>query len=192
MEANVVAGIPLDKNDSRPVKWAPEVEYVIGGGVALEFELPFQDGELEAYKFVGQVTLGPPLRGRFLQGVQFITEKVRGQDIGELTLLYVPVVRFTERWSALAMLGVKTEVGGQAHSGETLLVNASVFFEPTPTTAAGVELNFSNDDAHSELLVMPQLHHQIGRHWAIQVGIGAEIDEQRSHATAAFRLIWER
>ena len=65
-EANVLAEFPLDRTASREIEWAPEVEYAFADGLALEFELPFEDGELEGYKGAFQWTIGRPGGGRFI------------------------------------------------------------------------------------------------------------------------------
>jgi hypothetical protein len=137
------------------------------------------------------VTFGRPSQPHFLHGSQVIAEKVKGKDVVELTALYVPGLRFNKTWSALAMVGVRTEVGREAHAGEVLLVNTTLFVEPTHITTAGLEFNLSaRRDSRPTFLIMPQVHQEIDSYWTIQAGLGVELREGHAHSTAAFRLIW--
>jgi hypothetical protein len=193
-ESNILAQFPLNHTGSRHVEWAPEIEYAIRDGLALEFELPFEDDRLEAYKLAAQLTFDQPA-GRFLHGTQVIAEKTAGKDIWELTALYVPGFRFDDRWSVLAMVGVRRETGDDADQHETILLNASLFMDLNRATSLGLETNFADGHGnrnHSKTLVMPQVHHEITDEWTIQAGVGAEFSGGRSDATGALRLIWSR
>ena len=44
-EANVLGEFPLGDKSGRGIEWAPEVEYAIVDGFALEFEVPFHGSE---------------------------------------------------------------------------------------------------------------------------------------------------
>ena len=190
-EANVLAEIPVDEYSDRAVHWAPEIEFAVRDGLALEFELPFEDDDIEAYKFAVQYTFGTAFNRKFIHGTQFIAEHLDGIEITELTFLYIPGIRLDETWSVLAMLGFRTEVGGDSRDETEALFNFSLFADLGPELTVGVESNYAaglNDE--STLLVMPQIHYEFTDHWMIQAGIGAEFLPDESDITAAFRLIY--
>ena len=113
-EANVLVEVPLNDTSDRPVAWAPEIEAAIFDGVALEFEVPFEDQELEAYKVAAQFTFGSGFDDTFIHGTQFIVEDFDHDDLTEVTALYLAGVRFNERWSVLSMLGYRWHDGDDA------------------------------------------------------------------------------
>jgi len=78
-----------------------------------------------------QLTFGTAFDDHFIHGSQFIVEKTAGEDLAELTLLYIPGIRFDEKWSALTMLGVRTEMGGDSGDESDLLVMPQVHYEIT-------------------------------------------------------------
>ena len=189
-EANVLAQFPLDHQDSRAIEWAPEIERAIFDNVALELELPFMDGTLEAYKAAAQVTFGRANGPRFIHGSQLIVEKVRGKDQVELSALYIPGFRFNERWSTLWLIGVQSDFGDDRKHDPTFLVNASVCLETGSHTTFGIEANYSHAGHSSDkLLLMPQAHYEPARHWSIQFGLGAEFREEKTNGTSALRVI---
>ena len=59
-EANVLAEILVDEYGDRDIHWAPEVEFAVLDGFALELELPFVDGDTEAYKFAARTRSALP------------------------------------------------------------------------------------------------------------------------------------
>jgi hypothetical protein len=189
-EANVLAEIPVDESSARSVYWAPEIEFAVRDGLALEFELPFEDNHLEAYKFALQYTFGTAFERRFIHGTQFIAEALNGVEITELTLLYIPAMRLDEIWCFLAMLGFRTEVGGESEDGAEALVNVSLFADVGPEVTIGIESNYASGLAlGSTLLVMPQVHYEFTDHWMIQAGLGAGFLPGESDITFALRLI---
>ncbi len=190
-EANVLVEIPVDESSDRAVHWAPEVEFAVLDGFALEFELPFVDDEIEAYKFAAQYTFGTGFNGKFIHGTQFIAEHLDGIEITELTVLYIPGIRLDRTWSILAMLGFRTEVGGDSRDETEALFNFSLFADLGPELTVGVESNYAAGlEDESTLLVMPQVHYEFTDHWMIQAGIGAEFLPDESDVTFAFRLIY--
>jgi hypothetical protein len=190
-EANVLAEIPVDESSDRAVHWAPEVEFAVRDGFALEFELPFADDDIEAYKFAAQYTFGTGFNRKFIHGTQFIAEHLDGIEITELTFLYIPGIRLDETWSILAMLGFRTEVGGDSQDETEALFNFSLFADLGAELTVGVESNYAAGlEDESTLLVMPQVHYEFTDRWMIQAGIGAEFLPNESDITAAFRLIY--
>jgi hypothetical protein len=193
LEINALGRPPLNRFSDRAIEWAPEVELAVHDGVGLELELPFSNGHLEALKFAGQVTLSGLMRRRFLHGVQGIVEKELDRDGVELSLLYIPVVRFSDTFSALSMIGGRALVGGgEEGRGETLLVNTTFYAEPNRETAFGLEFNLAVPrGGGATLLVMPQVEHEFDHHWTVQAGAGVELGGgEDARLTGALRLVW--
>ncbi len=189
-EVNVLGVFPLSDLEDREIEWAPEVELAIFDGVAVEFELPFESSRLEAFKSAGQVTFGTGFGERFIHGAQLIVEKLRTENIWELSPLYIAGFRFDRRWSVLGMLGYRTEVGDESENSHELLVNPSIFLDLTSRMSAGLETNFSTDfEGDWHLLTIPQLHYELFDHVTIQAGVGLQLDSGTANGTAAARLI---
>lgn len=193
LEINTLAIIPLTSYRSRRppvtdpfgitplsvdrtgIEWAPEIEYAVGDGLAFEFELPFEEGHLEAYKFAGQYTFGTAFNGQFIHGVQGIVQPTVNFSEWDLTLLYLVGVRFDETWSALAMLGGRTSAGTPQFDERTdTLCNLTLFADVAPHATVAVETNYArNLRGAATLLVMPQLHWEATDHFMLQLGVGA-------------------
>jgi len=198
-EINVLNLVPFKRK--RPnYEWAPEVEWVIANGLAIEYELPILDTQIVAQKFAIQYTFGTALDDALIHGVQGIAyfDTVNGDFIP--TLLYLIGLRLDERWSLFAMLG--GAVGPQAFPfqeeeanpyGTDLIVNLSIFNNVTDRLVLGLETNLSRQlRGPSELLVMPQLHYEIGERFNLQLGFGMRDDVVGRHGELGFRVIWER
>jgi opacity protein-like surface antigen len=196
LEANVLAVLPFEdlagtKND---IRWAPEIEATVLDGLGLELELPFQGGDLEGVKLAAQYTIGMPVPGRYIHGLQGIAEREIDPEQWELTLLYLPGVRFDEVWSLLAMLGGRVTFGADDHGGdhEDVLLNVAVFGEVGPRATVGVETNVrSRVGAETDVMLMPQVHAGFAGHWMIQAGAGARFVASDARAELAFRLIYD-
>ena len=190
-EANVLALFPLNDTSIRPVDWAPEVEYAIRNGIALEFELPFEDSELHAYKFAVQFTHATSLKHSRIHGSQFIVEKFDNRDIRELTGLYLLGNEFSAQWSAMTMLGLRATTGSDVSDHEEVLANFTLFRELSHRWVFGIENDLAIDlDDDWELLVFPQFHYEIGEFLEIQFGAGAEIDDDDTDFSAGFLFIY--
>jgi len=74
LEINSLADFPLNKVSERFIEWAPEIEYALFDGFAVEFEMPFENGDLEALKFAIQYTFGSSDNHRFIHGLQVISK----------------------------------------------------------------------------------------------------------------------
>ena len=192
LEVNVLALAPLQRSDRRPVLWAPEIEWAVLDGVALEFEVPFEDTHLEAWKVAVQVTLGRDARRRFIHGLQAIGEAFDGVDHHELSLLYVPGYRWNETWSALALVGLRQRFGDDVEDATELLINVSVFADVGPRATLGLELDFETDlgDAEAALLCMPQVHVELTERFLLQAGVGARIESSEVLPEVAARAIF--
>lgn len=197
LEINVLTEIPLNSISSRHIEWAPEIEYAIWDDFAVEFELLFEDGTLEALKVALQYTFGKSASKHFIHGTQFMVEKISKIDKWDISLLYIPAYRFNSIWSVLALLGIRQQLGSDSQNKTTtLLLNATVFAEITERTALAIEFNNSDpgnfdEEEELELLIMPQIQIQLSEHWSLQTGLGAELTEENIYATGVLRMIVE-
>jgi hypothetical protein len=190
-EINTLGVIPINRRLGR-AEWAPEIEFAIADGVAFEFELPFEEWSLEAYKTAGQVTFGKAFNDSFIHGAQGILLYDKETDNWSPTLLYLAGVQFDETWSALAMIGLRTEFGGEDRSERTeRLFNFSLFKHINNFTTLGFETNSAFDlNGVSEHRLMPQVHCELRDHIMLQVGAGCLFTRQATIPETAFRLIY--
>lgn len=151
---------------------APEIEYVLADGLAIELELPFDGNRLEQYKFALQGTLGTLRGGTMVHGWQGILRRERGHG-GHYSadLLYLNGQELGARWSTLSMAGLRrSEFGGR---GQTRgLLNNSLFFEWSPRLTLGLELNHEIDATHWRWRAIPQIHIDLDRRSTLQLGLG--------------------
>jgi hypothetical protein len=186
-------GLVRRSADRQGIEWAPEIEYTVCDGIAVEFELPMENAHLEAYKGAGQVTFGTAFDHRFIHGAQVIVQYDRHPSLWTTTLLYLVGFRFDETWSVFGMFGSRAEVVGDVQDKTVdLLANVTLFADVTDRVVAGIETNTSQPfGGNTEILIMPQLHYEIDRHWMIQVGVGARFATGFVLPEAGFRLIRE-
>ncbi len=190
-EANVLTLFPLHDRSERGIDWAPEVEYAVADGVAIEFELGFDDSELEAYKFATQFTFAETRRVQ--HGSQFIIEKASGEDNWELTGLYLVGYELPRKWNTLSMFGVRATTGEDVSSMTELLANVSLFRELGDHLVFGLENVLEVETGGDwSLLLFPQMHYEINGFFGIQFGIGAGLGDRDTEFSAGFRLIYAR
>ena len=213
LEANVVGLVPLRRTrngtgqasdelglvplslDTSQTEWAPEIEYAIRDGLALELEFPFEGTRLEAVKFAVQYTIGTAFEGQYIHGVQTIAERAVNSTATTWVALYLGGWRFTPHWSLLGMWGVAHETGagagGEGGDRTQFLQNLTLFYELTDRLHFGVETNLAvSGRAFTTLLVLPQLQYDFGRHFSLQVGLGVARSESKLLPEAAFRVIF--
>lgn len=172
-------------------EWAPEVEWAIRDNFALEFELPFEEDRLAAYKGAAQVTFGRAFQDAFIHGAQVILQYDRQPVTWLPTFLYIAGVRFNETYSALAMLGLRANTNAP-DPGERIeqIVNLSLFADFCETGTIGLESNYAQAmTGAAAWMLMPQLHWEITDHFMIQAGAGARFTEEETIPEAAFRII---
>ena len=189
LEANSLVQWNLSGPD-RTVEWAPEVEYAVADGFAVEVELPFENARLTDLKLGLQGTLGTFADGRAVHGVQYLGLYNRDSTRLESTLLYLLGYRFNERWSMMAMAGIgDVTFGGPDHS--KLIVNHSTFYDLSAATTLGMEVNLERG-GERRTLIMPQLHQDMGGSVSLQAGLGAVREEHETwRPRAAVRLVKE-
>jgi hypothetical protein len=193
LEANVLAVVPMHRR-RKVVDWAPEIEYAVADGVAIEFEFPFLDDRLQALKFAAQYTFDVGLNNRLIHGYHGIYERHFDGDVSEITSLYLMGLRFNEVWSVVGMFGFRSTIESEARSHFTELIqNVSFFADVTERVIMGVETNMSHHLAGpSTLLIMPQSHIILNDNLTLQVGFGLEAGADYAVAVHAFRLVLER
>ncbi len=171
LEVNTLAQVNLS-GPGRHVEWAPEVEYAVADGFAVELELPFTDGRLTDYKIGLQGTFGTFRGGRSIHGVQYLGLHNRRDGGWSSSLLYLLGNRFGERWSTMTMVGAG-DVTLRSTKGTGLIVNHTTFWDADPKTVLGFEVN-RQTGASQYWLLMPQLHRTIAQKVSAQFGAGAE------------------
>ncbi len=176
------------------IEWAPEVEYAFADGWAIEFELPFEGSQLEAYKVALQGTFGSAFDGHYIHGFQWIVEPNTDWQRWNSTLLYLAGIRFDEKWSALMMLGGRMDLAGR-NNAQTFerLFNATLFHEVNDGLTLGTELNHAvGNRGRTQTLIVPQFHYDISRTFQLQSGIGVGLFDQGSEQSVILRVIWSR
>lgn len=175
------------------VGFSPELEVAVMDGVALEFEVPFEDGRLAAFKPALQVTFGTGLDNRFIHGAQVIGQYETEGRVWAPTAVYIAGYRFNPVWSMMGMAGARGEFGeNTGKSRVELLFNLNVFADVGPRLVAGLETNYGQLIAgHAAVLIMHQLHYAWKKRWVLQAGIGTRLVSQSAIPEAAFRFIRE-
>lgn len=177
------------------MEWAPEIEFALWDGFALEFELPFEGPELEALKFAAQWTMGTAFENRYIHGFQGIAEHFLESSSTGWTGVYIGAARFNEHWSMLGMWGFTQEtgpgVGGIGGDRTQLIQNLNLFYDLSDSVVLGLETNYAVSLAgDSVLLVMPQIHYEMTPNWSVQFGVGAGFSASDTLPQAAIRVIW--
>lgn len=175
LEANVLALSPLSGQE-RALEWAPEIEYAVADGFAVEFELPFEGTHLAELKMGLQGTFGTMDGGRIVHGVQYLGIYERESGRTSQALLYMLGRRHSARWSTLSMIGVGDVRLGQSESDAGLLVNHSTFYDLGKRRVAGLEVNYKSGHDGGVALT-PQYHAPLSQKLGVQLGAG--IDKQR-------------
>lgn len=169
LEVNALAVFPRRGT----VNWAPEVEYAVDDGIAIEFEFPFHGAELEAAKFGLQFRVGHSEKS--VHGLQFLGEKtIHGRDM-QLNALYLFGHRFDEKWSLMSMSGARYGFHPDTRdSGWEGLQNVTLFHNTTEKIVTGLEVNwaFNGDSLLRELAITPQAQVSLSEHFSLQLGVG--------------------
>ena len=198
VEVNTLVTVPWGgRRRDLELDWAPEIEWAPIHGLALELELPMQNGHLHALKAAAQRTFQRPrARPAFIDGVQALVEARPG--VVDTTALYLLGYRLDRRWSALGMAGARLEWIRGGAPGVAVLANPSVFVDLRERVTLGVEHNLALPfhDPHERRVrpyaaVIPQLHIQVARQWRLQLGGGLRLDHGRLRGLGGLRLIFE-
>ena len=177
--------------DRGGIEWAPEIEYAIFDGFAIEFELPFENSHLEEYKLGLQWTIGTALDDRYIHGFQVLVQPTYRWDEWNSSLLYLAGMRFDDTWSALVMVGARMnlEGSGNAQTFERI-VNASIFADVAASLRVGLESNYASKlDGTAEFILVPQVHWEITEQFEIQSGLGFGTFSEGSEQSFILRAI---
>lgn len=191
VETNILATARPRSGQWGETTWAPEVEWAIIDGLAVEAELPMVDRELEALKLAVQWT-APLGSERFTHGLQAIGEAALGHAGADAAVLYLAGLR-VQQWSLFAMAGGRAARHGQETHTEALL-NPSVFYDANEALTLGIETNLAASTARLTRpggQVVPQVHWQLSRRCRVQAGGGVEWHDGVPGATATTRIILE-
>jgi hypothetical protein len=188
VEANVLVNGHFRGGRWTTTTWAPEVEWAIVDGFAVELELPMRDTELEALKFAAQWT-APSWSESVAHGLQGIVETELGQSAWEGTLLYLVGTR-VGRAVLFAMVGWRGHFAAELE--HQLLVNPSFFVDAHEVVTLGIEgqAAFGQDGRRSGR-ALAQIHWQVSRRFRIQLGGGVERVDGETGGVLASRLILE-
>ncbi len=155
------------------VAWAPEVEWAFAPGHTLEFEVPFQGGHLEAFKFGLQGTFGTFRQQRSIHGWQALLERARSGKDRQLDVLHLAGHRFGQHWSLLTMQGIRFQRQESQRSVKGVF-NPTVFREVSERLVLGLETNLAvGARRRADWTVLPQAQFQWRQYWFL-VGFGAE------------------
>lgn len=185
--------VPLSR-DNAEIEWAPEIEFALADGFALEFEFPFEGSQLEALKMGAQWTLGTALDNRYIHGFQGLAERALESTTSSWTGLYLAGMRFSPRWSLLGMWGASYEAGSgvEEKGGQRtrLLQNVSLFYNVTDKTHLGLETNYAvSMHGKQTLLLMPQMQMALSKHLCVQLGAGVGFSESETLPQVGLRVI---
>ena len=190
LETNILAVSPLSGQE-RALEWAPEVEYAVANGFALELELPFEGTRLAELKMGAQATIGTFDRGRIVHGLQYLGIYERESGRTSQALLYMLGRRHSERLSTMTMVGVGDVRMGQSESDAGLLVNHSTFYDLGRDWIAGVEVNYKSH-RDGGVAVIPQFHAPLADKVNVQLGAGVDRQRgERARPVGGVRLIKE-
>lgn len=203
-EANTLTVVQFSRGARPRIEWAPEVEWAVLDGFALELELPAAGTQLAAVKGAAQVTF-PGGGERFAHGVQSIAEHFvsdveapRGATRG--TFLYLAGLRGVA-WSIFGMVGGRVSSAGSSSTPAAtspaeatrpeLLFNPSVFYDVAEELTFGWETNLALSHRRQEWRLVPQLHYQLSRHFRVQLGGGVHVADGHIAPIAASRFVVE-
>jgi hypothetical protein len=178
--------------DNEKIEWAPEIEYAVSDGFALEFELPMEGSELEAYKFGAQYTFGR-VNESYIHGVQVLLEPNKDLEKYNTTVLYLGGYRFDETFSTLFMLGGRIDLEGNDKSDSfEFLANGSVFAQLNHAFVLGLETNYSRfqDGGDYALTLVPQIHYEANDNIELQAGLSFGEASYSREKAFVFRAIY--
>jgi hypothetical protein len=185
-EMNVLAGHSLKNGET---EWAPEFEYAVRDGFAIEFELPFENLSIAEYKLAVQGTLGTLARQRFIHGWQFIGRYDREHRDYSADALYLAGYRWNAVSSSFNMAGVRWS-GIDRRDKFAGIVNTSWFYDVSERLTLGVELD-NQIDSRWRYLLIPQIHVDFTDHATLQLGAGpSRLQGKHTEWLAVWRMIF--
>lgn len=178
--------------DHQKIEWAPEIEYVLADGFAVEFEAPFEGKYFEAYKIAAQYTFGTPYKN-YIHGLQLIIEPTVEFENYNTTLLYIGGYRFNDTLSTLFMVGGRTHLEGEhKHSSLEYITNATLFVDITHSLVFGLENNYSRkvNNGRYAFNVIPQIQYELNKNIELQTGLSFGESTYGSEIAIILRAIY--
>jgi hypothetical protein len=190
LEVNVL--LQRSSRTGAPLKSAPEIEWAFRDNLAIEGELPFEDGELMSWKVALQGTLTPRRGARFQHGWQVIGQRVRADRSWSTDALYLAGYRPWSRVTVFSMTGARRSLFDGVAVVQAVQ-NMSVFYQPAAGLIFGVESNLVLGAAdRRSRLIMPQVQKALFGKYLAEFGIGAE-ERAPGRWGGAFgaRMVWQ-
>jgi hypothetical protein len=157
------------------LQWAPEVEYTFADGYGVEFEVPIENSQLEAYKFAVQGKLKRFSGRNYLMGWQAIAERERRTGRVQTDLLHLFGLQMNPEWSFFSMNGVRRYASPTRDLA--YLGNHTVFRRFSRKLELGLETNLQASPARPvRFMAMPQVLYRL-HGYNFQAGAGGLADE---------------
>jgi len=160
------------------VEWAPEIEYTVRNGLAVELELPFDNSIMQEYKFAVQGTIDRGSSLNFIHGWQVIGHYLHKKESYSADIIYIAGYRLNERWSTLNMLGLRCEELTN-HTKTSGLANLNVFYKLSEKKIFGLELNSEFRNNKWQLAITPQLSASLTDNFSVQIGSGPLLSQSK-------------
>lgn len=173
---------------------APELEYAIFDGIAVELELPFRGSTLESLKGAIQFTHGRfGSRHQFIHGSQYLYENYLNGSEGHLISTYILGHRISHLLSYLAIVGPSINWTQTGSADVSAVANFTLFYNSSREVDLGLEINWTGPQVeHRSLRIMPQLHLLFPDDWKVQTGMGIISHVSNDFEfTSALRIIKE-
>lgn len=166
---------------------APEIEYAIADGYAIEGELPIEQEKVAAYKMAFQGTFHSSPFRQSVHGWQFIALYNRIYHRTALTGLYLLAARIHGNYSTLVMIG--GEAGGI--NGSAIIINPTLFYNLNDNISLAIENNIYIGKLQQSYLLLPQIDYNLSSFCTIQLGAGASWQHgHKPDSLFAFRIIF--
>jgi hypothetical protein len=189
LEVNSLFVQPL-AGQERDFQWAPEAEYAVTDGVAIEPQVIFENGRLLGGQFTVQKTLGTLFRDKAIHGVLARAEYLRPVRVsGEW--LYLWGARINQKWSLFTIQGLRRD-DFRGSGFFQALVNPSVFYDVTKDVTIGLETNFAIGQKPKNVYrFIPQVHVKMPKNTSIQYGVGLAQTNRQFAPSMIARVIWQ-
>jgi hypothetical protein len=167
------------------LQWAPEVEYTFADGYGVEFEVPIENSNLEAYKFALQGKLKRFSGRNYLMGWQGIAEWERSSGRVQTDLLHLFGLQMSPEWSFFSMNGIRRFASPTRDLA--YLGNHTVFRRFSDRLEFGLETNLQASAARPvRFMAMPQVLYRL-HGYNFQAGAGG-LAEEGLRAKVAWRV----
>lgn len=166
LEFNTLAVYSIKGN----VEWAPEIEYAVRDGLAVELELPFENSKLEEYKVAIQGTLQDHSED-FVHGWQAISHYQKKEQSYSADALYISGYSFDRHWSTLTMAGLRINEISR-HDRIDGLVNLNLNYRVNEKLGISLEIDNDFNKNRWNALAIPQGSFNLMHNLSIQAGTG--------------------